>query len=56
MPPKPKRLTVDQPIVPPSDDVVTERRRMWAGWMDDCATIQDAFVEGMLANLPNRDD
>lgn len=57
IPPKPKRLTiVPMPIVAPTDEVVTARRRTWAGWMDECAAVQDALVEGMLANLPSAHD
>lgn len=52
--PKPRRMPpIDAPIVPPTDDIVTARRRKWAGWLDECAFMQDAFVEGMLANIPN---
>lgn len=37
------------------EDVIRARRMMWVGWLDECAAVQDAFVEGMLANLPSRD-
>lgn len=56
VPPKPKRLTIGPLIVPPTDDVVRARRIMWAGWADECVAVQDAFVEGMLANLPSAKD
>jgi hypothetical protein len=42
-------------LYPPSPDVERARRLRWVGWLDECAIIQDAFVEGMLAQLPNRD-
>lgn len=48
VPPKPKSPAV-------TDDVIRARRIMWVGWLDDCAAMQDLFVEGMLENLPKKD-
>lgn len=55
IPPKPKRLTL-QPIIAPTDEVVTARKHMWADWLHECEAIQYAFVEGMLANLSSSKD
>ena len=29
------------------------RKAMWADWIEECAMIQDAFVESMISQLPS---
>ena len=36
-------------------DVTAARKAQWQGWCDDCARVQDAWVELMLRELPQRD-
>lgn len=43
-------------MVTPAIDVITQRKTMFAAWIDECAMMQDLIVEGLLANLPSLND
>lgn len=44
--PLPPRRTLRSP-----DDIVANRKAMWADWIDECEGIRDTFIEGLLTNL-----
>ena len=52
--PRKPKLTLPEPSTP-SIEIIANRKTMFADWLDNCEKIQDAFVEGLLANLTSRD-
>jgi hypothetical protein len=50
IPPKRRDPSVSQ-MIQREEDIVTARRRTWAGWLDECAEMQDRFDEAMLEQI-----
>jgi len=49
---KPKSTLSLTAAVMTQQEIVTKRKDMWDGWIDQCVMAQEALIEGILFQIP----
>ncbi len=37
------------------EHIMAEREIRWAGWIDECVSMHEAFIEGLLMLMPSQE-